>query len=136
MMTPNDIISAARSACDVPFRHQGRDPAIGLDCIGLIAHIARIFGLPHQDRLDYGRTPGNGELEAALDRQPCLERISSLEPACVVLFRISRSPQHVGIYTGESMVHAWSDAGKVCEHPLDDRWRSRIVRMYRFKEPS
>lgn len=132
-MTSDDIVSAARALVGVPFRHQGRNPEIGLDCVGLVAAIANGFGLPVVDRLDYARTPGRGQLEAALESQPCLEKIASLEPACVVLMRISRSPQHVGIYTGASMIHAWSDAGKVCEHDFDDKWRGRVVRIYRFK---
>lgn len=133
-MTADEIIAVARSVLDVPFRHQGRDPAIGLDCIGLLSFVARSFGLSCIDRFDYSRLPGKGQLEAGLDMQPCMERITTLEPACVILMRISLSPQHVGIFTGDTMIHAWSSAGKVCEHHLDDKWRSRVVRLYRFKE--
>ena len=135
-MTPEEIISVARSLVGVPFRHQGRDPAIGLDCIGTISCVATRLGIPHEDRRDYPETPGSGQLEKALDEQEALERVYVLEPGCIVAMRISRALQHVGVYTGSTLIHAWKNAGKVCEHDFDALWRSRVMRIYRLKVPS
>lgn len=134
MISPEAIIAVARLAIGTPFRHQGRKAGIGLDCIGLVRHIADAFGLPCKDRTDYAMTPGLGLLERGLDAQPCLEHIAAPEDGCVVLFRISRSPQHVAILSGTRLIHAWSNAGMVCEHEFDSGWRRRVVRCYRFKE--
>lgn len=133
-MLADSIIQIARSLIGTPFQHQGRLPGVALDCVGLIVVIARELGLPHFDRQDYAKNPHRGQLEEALKRQPCLERIETLEPGAVILTRISATPQHVGIFTGTSMIHAWAAAGKVCEHPADDKWKGRIVRVYRMKE--
>lgn len=131
-MTADDVIAAARSALGIPFRHQGRSLA-GMDCAGLIVHVAATLGLDYFDQSGYARTPSNGLLEAALDSQPCIERVSSMRCGDVLLMRFHGDPQHLGIYTGENLIHAYSTIGKVCEHRLSDVWRSRIVRVYRFK---
>lgn len=135
-MAPEQIIIAARNLVGVPFRHQGRDPAFGVDCVGVVCHLATKFNLPHNDRRDYPESPGRGQLEQALDAQPCLERIYALESGCVVVMRISKSLQHVGILTGPTMIHAWKNAGKVCEHDFDSLWRSRVMRIYRLRNPA
>lgn len=132
-MSPDKIIAVARGAIGTPFRHQGRSLDTGLDCVGLACYIADACGLGYDDLKGYSRTPGNGLLEAALDGQPCLERIPAPEPGCLLLLRISRSPQHAAILAGDTLIHAWSDAGKVCEHVFDAAWRRRVVRCYRFR---
>jgi cell wall-associated NlpC family hydrolase len=54
-------------------------------------------------------------------------------PGDILLIRFTKQPQHLGIYTGENIIHADSDAGKCCEHILNRRWSSRVVRIYRVK---
>ena len=128
-----DIIAAARQFAETPFVHQGRIPGMALDCAGLVVMVAKTLGLEYHDQTGYARRPSGGLLEAALDAQPCLERITALEPGCVLLMRFKDDPQHLGIYTGETIIHAWQPVGKVCEHTLDAAWQRRIVRIYRFK---
>lgn len=113
--------------------HQGRQPGVGLDCAGLIIHVVKTLGLEYTDLAGYPRTPFEGMLKAHLDGQPCLERINSLEPNCVLLMRIKRDPQHLALWTGEKMIHAYLTAGKVVEHGMDDRWKKLIVAIYRIK---
>lgn len=131
-MTPDEVIAAARSALGTPFKHQGRMVGKALDCAGLIIHIVRELGLDHADQSGYARRPSGGLLEQALDGQPCLERVTNMLPGDVLLFRFRGDPQHLAIFTGENLIHAYQPVGKVCEHRLDDDWRSRIVRIYRF----
>lgn len=132
-MSPEVILSAARTMLETPFRHQGRLPGVALDCAGFVAETARLLGLPVADQTDYARNPTGGLLESALDGQPCLVRVTDgPQPGDVLLMRFDGDPQHLGIYTGENLIHAWQVVGKVCEHRLDDAWRRRIVRVYRF----
>jgi len=50
-----------------------------------------------------------------------------------LLMRFMGDPQHLAIYAGETIIHAFAAGRKVCEHRLDDVWRARIVRIYRFR---
>lgn len=131
-MTADEVIAAACSALGTPFRHQGRQVGKALDCAGLIIHVVRELDIEHADQSGYARRPSNGLLESALDGQPCLERVTDMQPGDVLLMRFKGDPQHLGIFTGENLIHAYQPVGKVCEHRLDDEWRSRIVRIYRF----
>jgi len=75
-------------------------------------------------------------LEASLDAQPDLERvldITARQSGDILLMRFKYEPQHIAIYAGETLIHAYANAGKCCEHIIDDSWASRIVRVYRVK---
>jgi cell wall-associated NlpC family hydrolase len=130
-----DIVTAARQAIGTPFRHQGRSLVTGLDCVGFGAYVLDQIGAPYVDQRNYGRLPANGRLEAALDAQPCLVRVATPEPGDFLLMRFLKAPQHLAIYAGATIIHAWDDAGMVCEHTLDATWRARIVRVYRVIDP-
>lgn len=139
----DQIIAAARSHIDTPFRHQGRAAQGVLDCAGLVVAVADAIGADYLDQQGYSSHPSNGLLESALDAQPCLVRVplSDMQPADVLLMKFASDPQHLAIYIGFSqayqdfgIVHAYAQARKVCEHRLTDEWRARIVRVYRFRE--
>ena len=132
-MTSDDIIAAARETLETPFRHQGRIAGVGLDCAGVIAHVADRLGMHYDAPTNYGRTPYRGLLEATLDAQPCLERVPDMQAGDVLLMKWKAEPMHLAIWTGSRIIHAYEGAGKCCEHGLDDAWRSRIVRAYRFR---
>lgn len=127
------IVAAAREALGTPFRHQGRLLS-GMDCAGLVVHCARAAGLDYIDQTNYPRRPGAGRLEAALDSQPCLERIPVVSAAYgdVLLIRFLGDPQHLAIHAGDTMIHAWETSGAVCEHTLDSWRHGKVVRAYRF----
>jgi cell wall-associated NlpC family hydrolase len=129
----NKIVECARECVGTPFKHQGRLINIGMDCAGLIAHIMNRFGLPCVDEKGYPRTPVDGKIKRILDSEPSLEPISELEAGCVILFRITKEPQHVAIYTGAGMIHSFLAVGKVVESGMGEAWKRRIVKMYRFK---
>ena len=132
-MTADDILIAARSCLDTPFRHQGRIPGLALDCAGLVVSVAKEIGADYIDRPGYSRNPSGGLLESALDDQPCLERVQDRQPGDVLLMRFAGEPQHLAIFTGDNIIHSYESVGKVCEHRMADVWAVRIVRVYRFK---
>lgn len=132
-MSPDHITTAARLLLDTPFKHQGRIPGVALDCAGLVVAVAQALGLPVADQTGYSRSPSGGLLEAALDSQPCLQRIPGpAQEGDVVLMRFKGDPQHLGIVAGGNLIHAWQVVGKVVEHRFDPEWQRRTVRVYRF----
>lgn len=134
-MTADDIIAAARECLDTPFRHQGRLPGIGIDCAGVAIHVAKRIGADCFDVDGYGPVPVGGELEKALDAQPCLDPVELADrlPGDLLLMRFAAEPQHLAICAGDTIVHAYEAVGKCCEHRLSSVWESRIVRIYRFE---
>lgn len=141
-MRPADIVAAARAEIGTPFRHQGRTPGWALDCAGLVVTVAAALGADYIDQQGYSRHPSDGLLEAAMDGQPCLERVAlaDMQAGDVLLMRFAGDPQHLAIFAGfneqgqsETIIHAEIKARKVCEHRLSDEWRGRIVRVYRFR---
>jgi len=135
-MTAAEIIAAARFCLDTPFKHQGRIPGRALDCAGVAAYVAHANGADYIDQSGYGRSPSGGLLESALDAQPCLVRVPLAERQSgdVLLMRFEGDPQHLSICAGETIIHAYAQVRKVCEHGLTDEWQRRIVRVYRFKD--
>lgn len=138
-MTPDSIVAAARAALDTPFKHEGRQAGIGLDCAGLLVHVARAVGIEPLDRSGYARMPVNGQIEEALQAHVdagILVRasITDMRPGDLFLMRFAgeKASRHLGICTGDTMIHAWAIVRKVCEHRIDETWRRSIVRVYRF----
>ncbi|MCK9468475.1 MAG: C40 family peptidase [Porticoccaceae bacterium] len=138
MIDPQRIISAARETMGTPFHHQGRVVGVGMDCAGVLVHVLKSLGLPIIDERGYPRFPYRGLIKSILDSQPSLLPIDKREMVTgdVLLMRITREPQHVAIYTGATIVHAYSTAGGVVEHSLSPEWRGRIMGVYRIVEPA
>jgi cell wall-associated NlpC family hydrolase len=129
---------AARAYVGVPFVHQGRTRR-GLDCIGLLCLALHDAGLGHyvdhpENRVDYGRTPYMGLLEARM-RQIFGEPVADMRPGDVVALRYAGPTRHVGIVGdhphGLSLIHTDSHLGRVTEHRIDAKWLARIALVFR-----
>lgn len=129
----NEMVRTARACLGTPFHHQGRQPGVGLDCAGLLVVICQSVGLEVLDLPAYGRYPHGGELEAAVAAQPFLRKVVAGERAAgdVLLMRFTDAPQHLGLWTGDTLIHAYESVGRVVEHRLDGRWGRRVVGTYR-----
>lgn len=126
------ILTVARSYIGTPFRHQGRMPGRGLDCVGVIACIGRELGLFQYDVVGYARQPTSW---SSLKRHVVAAGFTPVQvarPGDVHLMAIVDRPQHVAIQTERGILHAWMQARRVVEHGLDELWASRIVASYRF----
>lgn len=134
-ITRSQVIEVAKSYLKTPFVHQGRTRGVGLDCAGFIVVTCQDLGLPIIDEFGYSRLPSNGLLERVCDSQSIAYKVSitQIEPADILLMKFINQPQHLAIYTGNSIIHSWEQPGMVCEHSLNDLWRSRIVGAYRLQ---
>lgn len=129
------LIAAARACIGTPFRHQGRIPGMALDCAGLLIAVAKEIGAEYVDVAGYGLNPAGGMLQTSLDAQPCLEPVltAQRQPGDILLMRFAAEPQHLALLAGDTIIHAYSNVGQVCEHRLSAIWSARIVRVYRFR---
>lgn len=134
-MTADDVIRIARECIDTPFLHQGRVAGLGLDCAGVVAHVMTRLGLPHEDAIGYPRAPYARMIEQVMDRQENIASIplSEVQAGDILLMRFTREPQHLAVCAGETIIHAYMDAGKCCEHRFDSQWSARVVRAYRIQ---
>lgn len=129
---------AARGLLGVPFRHQGRNPAIGIDCIGLIVVAGLRAGLafPAFDSTAYSEDPALGLLEAHLSAAlgtPVAK--DSLQAGDIVSIDYKGETRHVGIVAehphGLSLIHTNMAVGEVTEARINEKWLRRIVGVYR-----
>lgn len=134
------LYEAARRYLDVPFMHQGRNPARGIDCIGLLRLAAKDAGLDlaAHDRRDYGIDPAHGLLQHHLQAAFGAPLAApTIQPDDIVAMRYEGPVRHVGII-GEregalSLIHTDAKHGKVVEHVLVPKRRSLIVSVYRLE---
>jgi cell wall-associated NlpC family hydrolase len=131
-MKKEDLAAAAMSMVGTPFHAQGRVPGVGLDCIGLVACVARACDIPHEDKAAYPLRP-NGELQPALDAQ--LVRVDGEPQAGDVLLMAfeKQPPHHVAMFVGnQQFVHAYVTARKTALQSYTEFWRQKVVAIYRF----
>lgn len=129
MITQETIVGVATDWLGVPFAHQGRS-RLGVDCIGLVVCVLREVGIPIIDDTTYPAVGFGDRLQRALESQLTP---SPLQPGSVVLFNVYGGPNHCGIFTGESVIHAYSISGKVVEHPWTTRWAMRYSSSWVIK---
>lgn len=140
-MTSRDaVIAEARALLGVRFAHQGRHPAYGLDCLGLLLIVAARTGLLPADsgaeavRADYSSRPDGAYLMGRLDHW--LVRQERARPGDVLLLDIHGEPQHLALATDYptpgalGMIHAYAPARKVVEHRYDATWQQATRAIY------
>lgn len=138
MVTPAEIVAAARARVGTRYQHQAAVDGVACDCIGLVALVAAQVGVQaaslwerDAQRRSYAATPDPAALLGAAAQY--LERVQQAEIGDVLLFRIRNNPAHFAINAGDTMIHAWSPAGRVVENHIDKNWRRRLVAAYRFR---
>lgn len=138
-MIPRITVEAlARSWVGTPYKHQGRQKGVGVDCIGLIWGVAAELGVDNSGvPANYPGTPDGLQLiagcEKYLVRREGLDRVRG---GVAILYGLDKRPQHfaiVGLYGGQpTMIHAFAKRQRVVEHTWDRFWEERLVRMYDF----
>lgn len=124
-----DIVSEARKYLGVRFQHQGRTQH-GIDCVGLVVVVGKTLGLLNADRVGYSRRPFNDELPKFM-----LEEFVSVDealPGDILTFDFGPGVSHAGIVTPSGLIHAYASKRKVVEHRLDDDWRRKVWRAFRY----
>jgi cell wall-associated NlpC family hydrolase len=135
-----EIADRARSMMGTPFRHQGRQPGVGLDCLGLV--VCSIGGRALDlDERDYAELPDGYRLRVALERyfEPLdVHHVEDAPSGAVLAFcqerDRSREPRHVGIRTDGGMIHSRrSGRSGVSETDLSTHWQRTFVGAYAWR---
>lgn len=129
-----DFIKEARDCVGTPYRRGQARKGLGMDCVGLLIHLAREFDIPFRTE-PYVQTPVGDSLlrELELYLNPVgLTEISDGDILCFWI-RSPLTPTHVGIFDSQMLIHASELAGKVVRVSFEQKWRDRIAGIYRVR---
>jgi cell wall-associated NlpC family hydrolase len=139
---PEDVVREARALLNIPWVHQGFDPAFGLDCRGVLLAVAQAVGyVPKEYKKTYRRRSPAEELRAALDDEMNEIAVVDLREADAVLIKFPRddAARHVGIIARgqyeKTIIHSYEPrqgGGRVIEEPFR-RWESYVKAAFRWK---
>ena len=113
-----DVVARARGCLGARFRPHGRDPAYGLDCVG-VAGVA--FGramLP----ADYPLRGGSAAGIAAEVARAGLVPSGAARAGDLALFDLGAGQLHLAVLTGAGFVHADARLRRVVEVPGQAPW--------------
>ena len=111
------VVAAARAALGGRFRLHGRDPTLGLDCVGLVALALAADG--HQGGIpaDYALRSGDAAKAQAALKDAGLLRVEGAEPGDVLLLRAAPEQLHLAILSEIGILHADAMLRRVVERP-------------------
>lgn len=115
-------VAAARGAVGTRFRLQGRDPAYGLDCVGLAALAMRAAGFSGVVPADYALRGGNAAVLAARLDASGLVRGDAPRPGDLALFACDATQFHMAVIVPGGIVHADAGLRRVVERPGVPPW--------------
>lgn len=130
-MTGDRLASTALGLVGTRFRLHGRDPAIGLDCVGLLEAAMRRIGrpcrLPNGYTLRHRHEPDFERIALAAGFAPSGPEAVAGD---VTIFRSAPAQCHLAIVCGENrIVHAHAGLRCVVEGPVPENW----TRLARFR---
>jgi hypothetical protein len=120
-MTRGDrLASAARLFLGTPFKLHGRQPGIGLDCVGLLLASLDAIGIKAEGPKGYAlRNRSVTHWFAAASKAGLIEVTAPVEPGDVLLITTGPSQVHVLIAENEAKtIHAHAGLGRVVSEPL------------------
>jgi hypothetical protein len=137
------IVLEAREWIGTRFKHQGRVKKTdnhdgGCDCLGVIVNLGlrTKYGdlLYNYDQKTYPRMNNSNILLNNLDS--LLEKVEfkNIQPGDLILLRINNWPQHLALISSINpikIIHSYIQAKKVVEHHLPEKWKNRIIAIYR-----
>lgn len=85
--------------------------------------------MPVQDYTNYDRLPDGVTLTKELEGQ-LVRKDGPPEPGDVLLFRITKMPQHVAICTDLGLIHAHLGSKTVVETVFSAQLRNRLIAVY------
>ncbi|WP_316748901.1 peptidoglycan endopeptidase [Sphingomonas sp. A2-49] len=125
------VAAAAITLVGVPFRLHGRDPAGGLDCIGVIALALRAAGWSGEVPTGYPMRGGDADAVAARF-DAVLTQGDGARAGDVLLYRVGPGQLHGGVRVAGGIVHADAALRRVVMRPGVPDWQP--VGAWRYEE--
>lgn len=129
------IAKIAKSYVGTPFRHQGRLPGVGLDCVGVPICAMREIGIEVDEPDHYSMDPDSSVLIGCIREVADEIPASDIEPGDMLVFWWSKPdmPKHVAIYVGRGMmVHSYRSYRKTAMDHVD-AMRKNIHSAWRLR---
>lgn len=144
-----EIVEYANSLQGVKWKHLGRDPSKGIDCVGLPVLICREFDIPYEDMIGYSRRPNPVKFLNHIRKHgiPTDRENADQGDLLCVPDGHSRSACHIGILEVDCegrrwFIHAWAHPrnadgtrGRVVRTMITPKTWDRVIYVARFKEP-
>jgi len=137
MATSNDVVNVARRMVGTRWRHQGRAPGIGLDCVGVVVCTGRELGVLDYDLREYPRHAAvNGFMDyfRAHGNEIALRKV---HPGAVLALQEKTFPCHCGIVAsdvhGLTLIHAYAPRRRVVEERLTPEWWAKVLAVFEFR---
>lgn len=124
------VLAAARALVGTPFRLHGRDPAHGVDCVGLICVSFAAAGVRVEAPRGYRLASGRLDQFEAAALAAGVKAAMSVLAGDAVLCRIDARQWHLGIASENGLIHADAGLGRVVERPGAIPWP--VVRCWRI----
>ena len=121
--TGERVAVTARAMLGVRFRPQGRDPAYGVDCIGLAARaIGSVMPLPPLPR-DYPLRGGSADrIVETVDALGLDHATGAARSGDLLLCEAGPMQFHLAIIVAEGLIHADAGIGRVVLRPGPSPW--------------
>lgn len=131
--TQLEIANAALRMVGTPFKHRGRSPGAGLDCVGVVLCAVWSAKLDLPDCIGYGPLPKPDYLLHELGKRARRIAWPQAHNGDVLLFEHrGHDPMHFGILVlNNYVVHARRAAGKVVKDQLTDALRLKVHSIWR-----
>ena len=125
MVVPADVVGAAQSLVGSRFRLHGRDPATGVDCVGLVGWALAAAGRPATVPQGYAlRLRDPWKWREWGERSGLREISGDAEPGDVAVMAVGPGQLHLAIVIGDgTIVHAHAGLGRVVRSPVPEAWR-------------
>jgi len=123
-MSQLGLADAAARLIGRPFRLHGRDPATGLDCIGMVAAALAATGVnPHAPTGYRLRNLAIDQWLHFATRSGLVAAPGPILTGDVLLITLGHCQHHLAIAAGEaSIIHAHAGLGQVVRQPRDPAW--------------
>ncbi|MGI9376444.1 MAG: C40 family peptidase [Tsuneonella suprasediminis] len=118
------IAQAAERLVGVPFRLHGRDPASGLDCVGVVGAALSAARGPVELPIGYAlRNTSSGDYRAWAARAGLIPASGPVEPGDILLVRPGPAQLHLLVAVcGDRFVHAHVGLRRVVATPGAPQW--------------
>ena len=133
-----EIVARANEYVGAPYKHQGRDMKLGIDCAGLLICVARDLKISQFNTADYAKRPDARTFRRHMIAAGC-RSVPKYKNGDILRMASANHPVHSGIYERDEngvewVIHAWAVARKVVRQHLTPEVKKDIREAMRFPE--